>query len=70
MEKNQVVDVKGALYQVHGLVSFVIGATDCLDCVTGKDISDPVLSVAEVIQEKVEYCLAILDKMEKETALA
>lgn len=51
-----------ALFQVHGLAGLLEATSENYECVGGlialdKDVSDPLLTLSQLIQEKTAFCL-------------
>lgn len=63
---EKLTEIAGALYQVHSFAKLI---GDNYDDITSSDYnggaSDPILSFIDLVQEKAEFCLQIIDGSEE-----
>ncbi|MBN2569987.1 MAG: hypothetical protein JXB42_11210 [Deltaproteobacteria bacterium] len=59
-------DVQSALYQIHGLTDLLEAAGEQFAGPVFNKLSDPLASLAQVIREKTQHCLDLLEDVEKQ----
>jgi hypothetical protein len=63
MEKENLDEIAGALYQVHSFAKLIgDNYTDIISFDHHGAISDPVLAFVNLVQEKAEFCIKIIDE--------
>ena len=57
MPEKRKEEVEAALYQIHGLANLLENASKEFENPIIDETSDPLLTVAQIIREKVNFCL-------------